>query len=45
MENLTQSVYQVVIPRLGLTMVEATVLEWYHKEGEWVNKGEPLFAN
>lgn len=44
MDNSSPSVYQVVIPRLGLTMVEANILEWYCKEGDWVNKGEPLFA-
>jgi pyruvate dehydrogenase E2 component (dihydrolipoamide acetyltransferase) len=35
--------YQVVIPQLGLTMKEATINEWLHPDGAWVEKGEPLF--
>lgn len=38
------SSYQVVMPRLGLTMVEGKIIEWYKKDGEWVEKGEPLFS-
>lgn len=38
------SSYQVVMPRLGLTMVEGKIVEWYRKDGEWVEKGEPLFS-
>jgi len=38
------SSYQVVMPRLGLTMVEGKIVEWYKKDGEWVDKGEPLFS-
>ena len=38
------SSYQVVMPRLGLTMVEGIIVEWYRKDGEWVEKGEPLFS-
>lgn len=38
------SSYQVVMPRLGLTMVEGKIVEWYKKDGEWVEKGEPLFS-
>ncbi|MCS6906405.1 MAG: lipoyl domain-containing protein, partial [Anaerolineales bacterium] len=44
MTNSTEEAYPIVIPRLGLTMVEARIVEWYFKEGDWVNKGEPLFA-
>jgi len=36
--------YQVVMPRLGLTMTEATILEWLVPDGTWVDKGTPLFA-
>jgi pyruvate dehydrogenase E2 component (dihydrolipoamide acetyltransferase) len=36
--------YEVVIPRLGLTMDEARVVEWYREDGEWIDAGEPLFA-
>jgi len=32
------------MPRLGLTMVEGKIVEWYKKDGEWVDKGEPLFS-
>jgi pyruvate dehydrogenase E2 component (dihydrolipoamide acetyltransferase) len=35
--------YKVVIPQLGLTMQEATITEWLHTDGAWVEKGEPLF--
>ncbi len=44
MDKAVQQIYPVVIPRLGLTMVEASILQWYHQDGEWVNKGEQLFA-
>lgn len=36
--------YQVVIPQLGLTMQEATITEWLHNDGDWVEKGQPLFT-
>lgn len=32
----------VVMPRLSLTMKEGTVGKWYKKEGEPVEKGEPI---
>jgi pyruvate dehydrogenase E2 component (dihydrolipoamide acetyltransferase) len=32
------------MPKLGLIMTEARLSEWYKKEGEWVEHGEPLFA-
>jgi pyruvate dehydrogenase E2 component (dihydrolipoamide acetyltransferase) len=35
-------VTKVVMPRLSLTMKEGTVGKWYKKEGESVEKGEPL---
>lgn len=38
------SSYQVVMPRLGLTMVEGKIIEWHKKDGELVEKGEPLFS-
>jgi pyruvate dehydrogenase E2 component (dihydrolipoamide acetyltransferase) len=38
------SSYQVVMPRLGLTMVDGKIVEWYKQDGEWVEKGEPLFS-
>ncbi len=36
--------FTVVIPKLGLTMTEATILEWHKREGEVVLKGEVLFT-
>jgi len=35
-------VTKVVMPRLSLTMKEGTVVQWFKKEGETVEKGEPL---
>jgi len=35
-------VVKVVMPRLSLTMKEGTVTQWYKKEGDQVEKGEPL---
>jgi len=35
-------VTKVVMPRLSLTMKEGTVGVWYKKEGDTVQKGEPL---
>ncbi len=37
------AVYQVVMPRLGLTMTEGKIIEWVKADGEWANKGETLF--
>jgi len=35
-------VTKVVMPRLSLTMSEGAVVEWFKREGEAVQKGEPL---
>jgi len=35
-------VTKVVMPKLSLTMKEGTVGKWYKKEGESVEKGEPI---
>ncbi|MEM2971370.1 MAG: dihydrolipoamide acetyltransferase family protein [Candidatus Bathyarchaeia archaeon] len=35
-------VTKVVMPKLSLTMREGTVGQWYKKEGDTVEKGEPL---
>ncbi len=35
---------QVLMPKIGLTMEEARIVEWQKKEGEWVNEGEILFV-
>jgi pyruvate dehydrogenase E2 component (dihydrolipoamide acetyltransferase) len=40
----TQGSYQVVMPKLGLTMTEATLVEWLKADGEPVKKGELLFV-
>src|SRR5438309_10637888 len=34
---------EVVLPRLGLTQEEGTVVRWIKPEGSSVKKGEPLF--
>lgn len=34
---------EVIMPKMGQTMEEGTILEWYKAEGQVVNKGEPLF--
>jgi pyruvate dehydrogenase E2 component (dihydrolipoamide acetyltransferase) len=34
----------VVLPKVALTMTEATILEWHKQEGDPVEKGELLFS-
>lgn len=34
---------KVVMPKLGLTMKEGTLVKWLKEEGQEVQKGEPLF--
>lgn len=36
-------VAEVIMPKLGLTMTEGTVLQWLKNEGDRVKSGEPLF--
>ncbi len=36
--------HQVTMPMLGLTMEEGTITEWLKKEGDTVDKEEPLFV-
>ena len=36
--------YKVVMPKLGLIMTEANLLEWQKADGEFVQKGETLFS-
>ena len=36
-------VTEVILPKLGQTMEEGTILEWFKKEGDAVKKGEALF--
>ena len=35
-------VYNVIMPKLAETMEEGTIARWCKREGEWVDKGEPL---
>lgn len=32
----------ITMPKLGMTMEEGEMLNWRYKEGDWVEKGEPL---
>ena len=34
---------EIVMPQLGQEMTRGVILEWYKKEGDWVDIGEPLF--
>jgi pyruvate/2-oxoglutarate dehydrogenase complex dihydrolipoamide acyltransferase (E2) component len=34
---------EVIMPRLGQEMTKGTIIEWYKKEGDRVDKDEPLF--
>jgi len=34
---------EVIMPKLGLTMEEGTIIRWLKEQGEEVEKGEPLF--
>jgi pyruvate dehydrogenase E2 component (dihydrolipoamide acetyltransferase) len=36
--------YEVVMPKLGLVMTEALLVQWYQQHGDWVENNEPLFA-
>jgi pyruvate dehydrogenase E2 component (dihydrolipoamide acetyltransferase) len=36
-------VTKIIMPQMGLTMEEGKIVEWIKKEGERVEKGEPLF--
>ncbi len=43
MTTVKTSGYKIVMPRLGLTMTEASITRWLQNEGAWVKKGTPLF--
>lgn len=34
---------EVTMPQLGSEMTKGTIIEWFKKEGDQVNKGEALF--
>jgi pyruvate dehydrogenase E2 component (dihydrolipoamide acetyltransferase) len=36
--------YKVIMPQLGLTMEEGSVVAWRKQPGDWVEKGEVLFT-
>ncbi len=36
------SEYQVVLPKLGESIVSATVVQWFKKEGDTIHLDEPL---
>ena len=36
--------YEIVVPRLGMTMEEGRIVEWFKEPGETIEAGEQLFA-
>ena len=36
--------YEIAIPKLGLTMEEATLLQWHHEDGQRVAKGDTVIT-
>ena len=38
-----EKIYEVVMPKLGMIMTQAQLAAWHKEEGDWINKGEPLF--
>lgn len=34
----------VLLPKMGLTMVGATIVEWKKAEGDAITQGEPLYT-
>jgi pyruvate dehydrogenase E2 component (dihydrolipoamide acetyltransferase) len=36
--------YKIVMPQLGLTMEEGSVISWLKKPGDFVDKGDALFT-
>lgn len=36
--------YQVVMPKLGMIMEKAVLVEWFSQDGSMIKKGEPLFS-
>lgn len=35
---------QVIMPQIGMTMIEGLITKWMKKDGEMVQKGEILFV-
>lgn len=42
LEEKVNMTTDVIMPKLGLTMKEGTIVEWLKKEGDTVEKGEPI---
>ena len=38
-----EKIYEVVMPKLGMIMEQAQLAAWHVEEGNWINKGDPLF--
>lgn len=36
--------YEIVMPRLGLTMTQGLIAEWHVEDGAWIEKGALLFT-
>ena len=36
--------FEVVLPKVGMTMIEGTIVEWHATDGASVSKGDPLFS-
>ena len=36
--------FEVVLPKMGMTMVDGTITEWFVQDGDTVNEGDVLFA-
>ena len=36
--------FAVVLPKMGMTMVEGTITEWFVSDGDTVAEGDPLFS-
>lgn len=39
-----ENAYEVVMPKLGLIMEKAMLVEWHKGNGEWIDQGELLFS-
>ncbi len=35
-------IFEVEMPKLGITMEEAMIVNWFKKEGEKIKKGDPF---
>lgn len=40
----SQTTRQIVMPKLGLTMTDATISEWLKQDGDYVRQGDVLFV-